>query len=258
MDMNALIHIVYILAAVAFLLGFKLMSDPESAQRGNFISGVGMAAAVLVTAMDMHVARFDYILIGLLAGVAGGYWLVKKNPDASPLSTLVLLNGAGGLASLLVAFAQFYAHPEGQGFVGGLAMWLTAVAGSVALAGSLTVRAAMTEGFAPDKFMVVRKCRYVYLVLSSVLVLTGILFAADTVAPEAYRYFFIFTLLALALGVSLALPDSHLNVPSAITLFNSYAGAAACAAGIFLQNPLMVTAGALVCAGGIRLRNQMR
>jgi NAD(P) transhydrogenase subunit beta len=258
MEMSALIHIVYVLSAITFLLGFKLMGNPESAQRGNLISGAGMAAAVLVTLMDIHVARFDYILFGLLAGTAGGLWLVKNTDSALPLPAVALLNGAGGLAALLVAFAQFYAHPEGQGFAGGLAMCATAVAGMVAFAGSLTVWAGMTERLVSDKFMVVRKWRYVYLILSVLILLAGILFASDPVAPEAYRYFFIFTLLALALGAALALPDSHKNFPAAISLFNTYSGAAACAAGFILQNPLMIIAGALTGAGSIALRNQLR
>lgn len=258
MELSALIHIVYVLSAITFLLGFKLMGNPESAQRGNLISGAGMAAAVLVTLMDMHVARFDYILFGLLAGTAGGLWLVKNTDPTSPLPALALLNGGAGLAALLVAFAQFYAHPEGQGFAGGLAMCATAVAGTVAFAGSLTVWAGMTKRLIPDKLLVVRKWRYVYLAFSLLILLAGILFASDPVAPEAYRYFFIFTLLALALGVALALPDSHKNFPAAVSLFNSYSGVAACAAGFILQNPLMIVAGALVGAGGITLRNQMR
>ncbi|MGI9160830.1 MAG: NAD(P)(+) transhydrogenase (Re/Si-specific) subunit beta, partial [Saprospiraceae bacterium] len=49
MDLRNLIDLIYILSAVAFILGFKLMSNPESARRGNIISGVGMAAAVIVT-----------------------------------------------------------------------------------------------------------------------------------------------------------------------------------------------------------------
>lgn len=42
MSLESLLNIIYILSAITFILGFKLMSNPESARRGNIISAVGM------------------------------------------------------------------------------------------------------------------------------------------------------------------------------------------------------------------------
>ena len=86
MDLSALINIVYLLAALTFMLGIKLMCHPESAPGGNLIAGVGMVAAVIVTLMDIGIERFDYILGGLALGAAIGWRLVQqisaqKNPQ---------------------------------------------------------------------------------------------------------------------------------------------------------------------------------
>jgi NAD(P) transhydrogenase subunit beta len=216
-----------------------------------------MGAAVLVTLMDMHVARFEYVLFGLLLGAAGGWALVKKAPEDAPVSTLALLNGAGGLASLLVALAQFYAHPEGQGWLGGLALWITATGGAIAFAGSLVVWARMTGRLDVTGLSLFRKWRYIYLALSAVIIVAGLLFAADTVAPEAQRYFVVFTLMAFVLGLALVVPDTSLQLPLSLCLLNAWSGAAAAASGLIFQNPLLIVAGALAGVGSLALRNAM-
>ncbi len=253
MELHILINTVYLLSAVTFVLGLKLMNDPATARQGNVISAIGTGAAVIVTLMDARVERYEYILGGLLLGAAAGLYAVSRSPLPGLPRLTGLLNGFGGLAAWLVAWAEFYAHPAGQGVSGGIVLWLTAVLGCLAFAGSLTAWTRTQEGNIsanpagyPGQHHVARA------VLLAVL-LTGILFARDTVAPGAYRYFALFSLLSLLLGALLVLPVSSAGMPAAMCALNAYAGFAACAAGFVFQNTLLVAAGALTGAGGIRL-----
>lgn len=253
MDLNTLINIVYILSAVTFILGFKLMSSPESAKRGNLISGVGMGAAIIVTLMDTHVERYDLILIGIAVGTAIGLWLAFKTAMTGMPQMVGLLNGFGGLASLFVAWGEFHAHPEGQGFFGGIVLWLTAIIGSVTFSGSLIAWAKLEEKFISGKPITYTGQQIVTGAVVLGMVAAGVLFSMDTVAPEAYRYFAVFAVLALVLGVTLVIPIGGADMPVVICLLNSYSGMAACASGFIVQNNLLIVAGALVGASGIIL-----
>ncbi|MBL7783153.1 MAG: NAD(P)(+) transhydrogenase (Re/Si-specific) subunit beta [Saprospiraceae bacterium] len=257
MGFSTLIHIVYVLSAVAFIIGFKLSRQTETAQNGRLISGVGMVAAILVTVLDRHVARLDYILLGLLAGATLGVAWIRKMPQEVTYASVALLNALGAAALWLVTYAQFYARPAGQGFTGGLALCVSAAGSAVALAGTLAAWAHLTGRMKPGQFPLFKKWRLGYLACFAVITLSGLVFASDVVAPEAARYFAVFSIAGAALGVALVLPDSMQRLPSTIVLLHSYSAAAACAAGFFLQNALMVVAGALVCSGCVALHQQM-
>ena len=59
--------------------------------------------------------------------------------------------------------------------------------------------------------------------------------------------------LALAFGVLLVLPIGGADMPTVISLLNSYAGLAAVAMGFVMENKLLITAGALDGASGLIL-----
>lgn len=250
MDLYTLINIVYVLSAVTFIVGFKLMSHPATAQRGNLIAAVGIVSAVVVTLMDAHIGRFEYILIGLVAGTLVGLQLARRTSMTGILPAVALLNGFGGLAGFLVAWAEFHAHPAGQGWLGGALLWLAAVSGSVAFSGSMTMWGKMEQKISGKP---VGWQRHISRVLVFGVTASGVLFALDTVAPEAYRYFALFAVLALILGAVWAVPFDKSDFSAAVSILNACSGLSACASGFVFQNTLLVATGALVCGGGIAL-----
>lgn len=257
MELGTLINIVYLLSAVTFILGFKLMARPESAKNGNLISGVGATAAVIVTLMDLHIERYEYVLAGMIVGAAIGLRLAKNTADSKMPQMTSLLNGFGGLASFLVAWAEFHAHPEGQGFFGGLALWLATVFGALVFSGSVLVWARMEGKVFPGKAVAYSGQQLVSSIVLIGLLVSGLLFSLDTVAPEAYRCFAIFAVLALLLGIAIVMHVQTAEMSVMTCLLNSYSGIAVCATGFILQNTLLITAGALVGAGGISLTLNM-
>lgn len=257
MELNTLVHIVYLLSALTFILGLKLMSNPESARHGNLISGTGMVAATIVTLMDMHIGRYDYILIGLVVGTAAGLRIASKTPSGAVPQTIGLFNAFGGLASLLVVWAEFYARPEGQGFGGGLVLWGTAVFGAVTFSGSVTVWAKLEKKLTGIEPAIPAGPRRLNLLLAGTIFAGGVLFSMDPVSPQAGLYFAVFVAPALALGIRLVLPFHAADMSIVLCLLNSCSGIAVCASGFIVGNNLLVIAGALVAAAGISLALQM-
>jgi NAD(P) transhydrogenase subunit beta len=252
MDVKALINLVYILSAVTFILGFKLMSSPVSARRGNIISGVGMLTAIVVTLMFPEIVRFNYIMIGAIAGAAIGVLFAYRTPMTGMPQMVGLLNGFGGLASWFVAFAEFES-PSEHGIFGGSVLFLAALIGAITFSGSLIAWAKLEEKFISGKPITYKGQQVVTVLILAGVLVSGILFASDTLSPQALTYFLTITALALILGVLLVIPIGGADMPVVICLLNSYSGMAACASGFVVQNNLLIVAGAIVGASGIIL-----
>nr|HQV07086.1 NAD(P)(+) transhydrogenase (Re/Si-specific) subunit beta [Chitinophagaceae bacterium] len=45
----SILTLIYIIAAVTFIMGLKMMSNPASARNGNIVAGCGMVAAIFGT-----------------------------------------------------------------------------------------------------------------------------------------------------------------------------------------------------------------
>ncbi|MBK8967614.1 MAG: NAD(P)(+) transhydrogenase (Re/Si-specific) subunit beta [Saprospiraceae bacterium] len=252
MGLESLLNIVYILSAITFILGFKLMSSPVSARRGNIISAVGMGAAIVATFLFPEVVRYQYIVIGMISGSAIGLLFAYRTPMTGMPQMVGLLNGFGGTASLLVAWAEFIAHPH-QSYFGGGILWLTAIIGAVTFSGSMIAWAKLEERFISGKPIMYTGQRYVTMAVLAGIATLGVLFAMNTAAPEAAQFLGVVTILALLLGILLVIPIGGADMPVVICLLNSYSGMAACASGFIVQNNLLIVAGAIVGASGIIL-----
>lgn len=49
MDIEFIINIAYLVAAVCFIYGLKMLSHPRTARNGNLISSFGMLIAIVAT-----------------------------------------------------------------------------------------------------------------------------------------------------------------------------------------------------------------
>lgn len=252
MSLESLLNLVYILSAISFIMGFKLMSSPESARRGNIISAVGMVSAVVATLMFPEIVRYQFIVIGIVVGASIGMLFAYRTPMTGMPQMVGLLNGFGGSASLLVAWAELTARPERSIFEGAV-IWLAALIGAVTVSGSVIAWAKLEERFISGKPIMYTGQRYVTILVLAGIALLGVLFAIDTAAADAQMFLLIVTALALILGVLVVIPIGGADMPVVICLLNSYSGMAACASGFIIGNNLLIVAGALVGASGIIL-----
>lgn len=103
--MEALINLVYLVAATLFIFGLKGMSHPRTAVRGNLMSAAGMLLAVLATLISQSILNYTWIIAGLVIGSGIGAAMATRVQMTAMPQMVALLNGFGGIASVLVAGA---------------------------------------------------------------------------------------------------------------------------------------------------------
>jgi NAD(P) transhydrogenase subunit beta len=247
-DSKTYIDLAYIAASVLFILGLKLLSSQKTARRGNFISAVGMLVAVLATLAQGGLS-FQWILVGLAAGTLIGAWAAYAVQMTAMPEMVGLLNGFGGLASLLVGWAEYHARPNGD-LLTTVATFLAVLIGGVTFSGSIVAWAKLGEKISGKPFLFSGQQIVNGGIVAALLVL-GVLFCMD--AAASYPYLMIAIALSLVLGVMAVIPIGGADMPVVISLLNSYSGMAAGAAGFVLLNSVLIVAGCLVGASGIIL-----
>jgi NAD(P) transhydrogenase subunit beta len=246
-----LVGCAYIISSVMFVYGLKMMSHPRTAVRGNLLGAMGMLLAILVTLLD--IVRFEYILIGLLTGTLAGAWMALKVRMTAMPQMVGILNGFGGGASVLVAWAELARGTEAgiSPYVMLTATAASGIIGAVTFWGSLVAAATLQE------FKLFRKPLAVpgQQALNALLLVVCLGLAAWLVVDEPHRWLSFPLIVATAslLGVFLVNPIGGADMPVVIALMNSYSGLAAAATGFVIDNSVLIVAGSLVGASGLIL-----
>ncbi len=256
MNLELAINLIYILAAVLFIVGLKMLSSPKSARQGNLISAFAMLLAIIATLMTRGLS-FQWIFVGLLIGSVLGAWAARSVGMTAMPEMVGLLNGSGGLASLLVGWATYHYQPHTNIF-DSATIFLSVLIGGVTFTGSLMAWAKLSENL--RKFNLSRPILYngqqiVNSLLWMITLVGGIIFSLNP--AENYPIFIALIILSLLLGILSVLPIGGADMPVVISLLNSYSGLAACATGFIIKNNMLVVAGTLVGASGIILTQIM-
>jgi NAD(P) transhydrogenase subunit beta len=245
-----LTQLIYLIATGAFILSLKWMSAPDTARRGVF-AGVGaMVLAVVGTLLYPHIVAYHWIAIAIVAGTLVGVPLSWVPLTAVPQRT-ALSHAFGGLAAGLVGTAKYYTWlDEGQ-----LTTFRTAAIGAEVLLGYLTctgslMAAGKLQEILPTRPLTYRNQNVINLGLLGVAIVIAIVLVFR---PETSWLFPIVIALSLLFGVLLVLPIGGADMPTVISLLNSYAGLSAVAMGFVLENKLLITAGALDGSSGLIL-----
>jgi NAD(P) transhydrogenase subunit beta len=254
-----IINAVYVLSAALFILGLKLLSHPLTARRGNMLSALGMLVAICVTLIDQNILAYEWILAAIVAGSAVGAFIAKKVQLTEMPELVSLLNGVGGLASLLVALAMIETNAAIASHL--LIIVLMAIAiGGITFSGSVIAWAKLSGKVAKlisSGSTVFKGQAIVNGLLVVAIVTLGTLFVMFPTAANSSVYLYSFVVLCAVMGVMLVIPIGGADMPVVISLLNSYSGLAACAAGLAIDNNLLIVAGALVGASGIILTSVM-
>jgi len=257
---DLVINFSYVLAAALFIFGLKLLGHPSSARKGNLLSAIAMLIAIVVTMFDNNIISFYMIAIAMLAGSIVGLLAARMIAMTAMPEMVSLLNGIGGLASLLVAWATVETSSEFTAFTM-LVTFLALLIGGVTFSGSLIAWAKLSERItgrsvtfvgqaAFNSLLVLAIITTAYLFVTQPLTLAGVNIDPNVVLYTAIGF-------ALLFGIMIVLPIGGADMPVVISLLNSYSGLAACAAGFALHNNILIVAGSLVGASGIILTNIM-
>lgn len=251
---SLLIDLGYIAASILFILGIKMLGKADTARRGNMISAVGMFIAVVITLLSGGLS-FQWIIVGLVIGALIGLIAAKVVKMTSMPEMVALFNGFGGIASLLVGWAEFNSNP-GLPMFTGIAVFLAVLIGGVAFSGSMIAFGKLSEIMDGKPFLY-KGQQIVNALLILGLLVAGTLWVMNPAGPSGYLLFLVIVLLSLILGVMGVVPIGGGDMPVVISLLNSYSGLAACAAGFIILNNVLIVSGALVGASGIILTNIM-
>jgi len=251
---HSLVNLVYLLAAVLFILGIKGLTHPRTAVRGNLTGAVGMLLAVLATVWQLDLLPIGVAAVAMAVGAAIGWFLAVKVAMTQMPQFVALFNGFGGLASLLVAGAETFA-----GFPGALnrhesavAAGLTGLIGAVTFTGSMIAAGKLQELDAFRKPWSFPQQQLVNAALLSLCLLLTLVMAGGHGWP-----YWLIVAAASVLGVLLVVPIGGADMPVVIALLNSYSGLAAAAAGFVINNNVLIIAGSLVGASGLILTSIM-
>ena len=248
-------NLAYVVAAALFIMGLKLMGKPDTAQKGNMISAWGMGIAAVMALLESGLG-YQWIALGLVIGAfVGAYAALKVQMTEMP-EMVALFNGGGGLASLLLGWAEYANNPamnQTSNKVIPIATGLAILIGGVTFTGSLIAWAKLS-GKIRKNFNFPGLTLINGLILLAGLGLTGY-FSWATGSVEVALYCVIG--LAILLGVTAVVPIGGADMPVVISLLNSYSGLAAAAAGFAIGNSILIVAGCLVGASGIILTRIM-
>lgn len=241
------VEICYFAAAVLFILALKWMSSPSTARRGVISGEVGMLLAVIGTLLRAEVVHYELIIVAFLLGSAIGVPLAYLMPMTAVPQRTALSHAFGSLAAALIGTAEYYRH-QPHGFIMG-ALVIETLLGFLTFTASLMAFGKLQE-ILPTRPITYKGQNLVNFALLGSAAVIGVILI---IHPERTELYPIFSLLALAFGVLLIVPIGGADMPTVIALLNSYAGLAACAMGVALDNKLLVIAGALDGSSGFIL-----
>jgi len=245
------VDVAYVVAAVLFIIGMKLLGSPRTARRGNMLSAAGMVIAAAFTIALPEVDHYWLIAGGLALGAAIGVASARLVRMTAMPQMVALFNGLGGGASVAVAFSEWdRLAPDAGSLSGDLigADLFAALIGAVTFTGSIMAFAKLQE------LLSGRPITYPGQQLVNAAVLAGMLvFAILAGVTEETVWISLLIVAACAFGVLLVLPIGGADMPVVIAFLNAFSGLAAVGAGFVLGNNALIIGGTLVGASGTLL-----
>ncbi len=257
MTLNTWIDLVYLLAAVGFILTLKGLSSPKHARNGNLLGAAAAALAVGFTfaypSVRAHTLNLVLTLVAMALGAAIAVPTARLVKMTAMPQLVAIFNGVGGGAAALISILYFLLEaPSKPATYRLVEVVLGVLIGSVSFSGSAVAFAKLQE------LMTGRPVTYpgqqvinglVGLAIAALAVTTFLTGSVPLLAATA--------VLSLVLGVIFVLPIGGADVPVLISLLNSFTGLAVAASGFTLNNNLLIIAGTLVGASGILLTRMM-
>src|SRR5210317_495908 len=165
---QALIDLGYIAASILFIIGIKMLGKQERARKGNLISALGMLIAV-TAAMFECCLDFTWVIPGLVIGSLIGLIAARTVKMTAMPQMVALLNGFGGIASLLVGWENYHSQPDSNLLVR-VAVLLAVLIGGVAFSGSLVAYGKLAGKISGRPILIKRQALINILILAAVLI----------------------------------------------------------------------------------------
>jgi len=246
--MDYLLALIYLIASITFVLGLKMLGNPNKARNGNLLAAAGMILAIVATLAFhkgevptiIYVLIFAAIAIGTIIG-----WITAKKVKMTQMPELVsLFNGMGGACAALIALIEFHHNVGDPVSISTIAAGM--VIGSVSFSGSMIafmkLNGTLRKAIRLPKYNILNTVLLISLVVISVLIVWS--------GTDNQIYLYGLFALALIYGVLFVIPIGGADMPVVISLLNSFTGLAAAFGGFLYGNMVMLTGGILVGSAG--------
>lgn len=245
-----LTEVCYLVAAALFIWSLRSLTAPKTARRGVAAGVVGMLAAIGGTLLHPEIIGFGWIAVAFVIGTIVGVPLSRVPLTAVPQRT-ALSHAFGGLAAGLVGTAKYllWLHDGELTSFRAAAIAVEVILGYLTFTGSLMAAGKLQEVI-PTRPITYRGQNLLSLGLLAVAVGGSVLLS---IRPEMWLLFSLVIVVSLLFGVMLILPIGGADMPTVISLLNSYAGLSAVAMGFVLENKVLIVAGALDGSSGFIL-----
>lgn len=253
---QSILDIVYMIGAVSFIFGIKMLGNPEKAKKGNLVAAFGMGIAIFGTIFlyehnGKPLNNYAWIFGGLIVGSVIGTMMAKKVKMTGMPQMVSFFNGMGGACAALISLVEFDHLPKTSPYtfdLQHLIIFLGLIIGSISFAGSMIAFGKLDEKI-KDKTLPLQQVINVGLMV----VLLGIAFAASFGLITNPMVLYLLLVLSLIYGVLFVMPIGGADMPVVISLLNSFTGVAAAMGGFLYDNKVMLFGGILVGSAGTLL-----
>ncbi len=252
--LSTILNIGYLIGALAFIVGLRQLSSPDTARKGNIKAAIGMGLSIIITLIyPFEGAHGNYLWIAggmIIGGIIG--WLAAKKVEMTAMPQLVsIFNGLGGACAVVLVLIELYLfYNNGVEIgLGPLAIMIfTLWIGAIAFTGSILAYLKL-DGKVRDKHVTFKG----HNILNMILLIGTVAFGGYLVGiglSGTLTIAIVFTIVALIYGFSFVGPIGGADMPVVISLLNSFTGLSAAAAGLIYNNMIMIVGGILVGASG--------
>lgn len=245
----------YLVAALLFVYGLKLLSHPETAKKGNLWAASGMLLAMITTLVlhkdaagnNIPLSNAIVVILVISVGTVVGSVVARKVKMTAMPQLVSFYNATGGAASALVALME-YSNPDNSSV---LVTLLGLVIGSIAFSGSLIAYGKLDGKIGTWYSPIMRYINLLFMI-GTIGLLVAMMFPTF-VGENGTTLVYGLLLLSLIYGVFFVMPIGGADMPVVISLLNSFTGIAAAMAGFIYQNQAMILGGIFVGAAGMIL-----
>ena len=245
MDKKLFIDIAYLLSAVSFIYGLKMLSHPKTARNGNMVASLGMLVAIVATVFLGTNLDIKLIAVAMLIGsVIGAFFAIRVQMTQMP-QLVAIFNGFGGGASALVASAEFLKAGADASMVLVVSITLSVLVGTLTFTGSF-IAFGKLQGLVTTKPVTFPGQQMLNALLAIVMFV-----AAYMINDYGMNSFYVILALSALLGILLVIPIGGADMPVVISLLNSYSGIAAAMTGFVLVQSVPSAGNALIICGSL-------
>ena len=262
---NFYLDLAYLVSAICFIYGLKMLSHPKTARNGNMIATLGMLIAIVTTVLSGTMLDIKMIAIAMVIGsIIGAFFAVRVEMTQMP-QLVAIFNGFGGGASALVASSEFIKNSDSLFTPGTEVSMLLLVSIILSLLiGTLTFTGSFIAFGKLQGLVTTKPVTFNGQQLFNAIIAVVIIIASYMIPTYGLNSFYTIVFLSGLLGILLVIPIGGADMPVVISLLNSYSGIAAAMTGFVLYGAgeqsagsALIICGSLVGASGMILTQIM-